>query len=126
MKAKLTLGLLVVLTAIVLFGMLDKRTKEEITIVAFYMRYACGDGNIDMKVKSVDNSSYKFVVEKDIAPVTNFLNQGSLIDFVNEKTLLWQKGQAGEYLENFTLVGHLKNYKENTDCESAIQLLLTK
>ncbi|HEU5290669.1 MAG TPA: hypothetical protein VFU05_08520 [Cyclobacteriaceae bacterium] len=126
MKTKFTLGLLVILTMIVSFGLIKKGTKDEITIVAFYMQYACGDDNIDMKVKSVDNSDFKFLIDKDIAPTTNFLTQGALIDFVNDKTLMWQKGQAGEYLESFTLVGHIKDSKDDTDCAIATEFVVDK
>lgn len=126
MKTKIALGLLVVLTGIVLFGLIKKGTKDEITIVAFYMQYACGDDNIDMKVKSVNNSNYQFAIDKDIAPVTNFLTQGTLIDFVKDKTLMWQQGQAGEYLETFILVGHLKDSKDHTDCASAMEFVVDR
>ena len=125
MKAKILLGLLVILTTIVSFGLIKKRTKDEITIVAYYMQYACGGDNIDMKVKSVNNSNYKFLIDKD-APTTNFLTQGTLIDFVNDKTLMWQKGQAGEYLESFTLVGHIRDSNDDTDCATATEFVVDK
>ncbi len=126
MKTKITLGVMVILTTIASFGLIGKRTKDEITIVAFYMQYACGDDNIDMKVKSADNPNFKFLIDKDIAPTTNFLTQGTLIDFVNDKTLMWQKGQAGEYLETFMLIGYIKDKKNDTDCSTATEFVVDK
>ena len=126
MRTKITIGLLIILTTIVSFGLIGKRTKDKITIVAFYMQYSCGDDNIDMKVKSVDNLDFKFLIDKDIAPTTNFLTQGTLIDFVHNQTLMWQKGQTGEYLESFILVGHIKDLKDDTDCATVTEFVVDK
>lgn len=126
MSKKAVLGFLVILTIIISIGLIKKETKEEITIVAFYNQYACGDDNIDMKVERVNNSNYKFLIDKDISPTTNFLTQGTLIDFVNEKTLVWQKGHAGKYLQSFTLVGHLKEAENKTDCTTAAEFSVDK
>ena len=38
-------------------------------IVAQYIQYACGDWNDDMKVISVNDSSFNFLINKDIDPL---------------------------------------------------------
>ena len=126
METKIVIGLLLILTLVVSLGVINNKPKEKVTIVAFYNQYACGDDNIYMKVKSVDNPHYQFVVDKDVAPLTNFFTQRSLIDFVKDKTLQWQQGQAGEYLDNFILIGHFKDSKEDTECSSAREFVVNK
>lgn len=43
--------------------------KEPVTIEAFFMQYACGDENDDMKVHLVQDTLYNFLLEKDIDPL---------------------------------------------------------
>jgi hypothetical protein len=126
MKLKAGLGILFILTLVVSFTLIKNKTADRVTITAFYNQYACGDDNIDMKVQSVDNPHYKFILDKDIAPVTNVFDQSSLIDFVAEKTLLWQKGKAGEYLESFTLVGHFRDSEAKTECSATKDFVVDK
>jgi hypothetical protein len=125
MKTKIGLGFLLILILAVSLKVIGSGT-DTITIVAYYNQYACGDGNIDMKVQRVDDVTYKFIIDNDIAPVTNFFTQSALIGFVNEKTLMWQKGQAGEYLESFTLVGHLGETQTDTECSSPEEFVVDK
>ena len=103
-----------------------RNTVETIIIKAYYMQYACGDDNIDMNVISVENRNYNFVLKKDISPKTNFLSQHRLIDFIDTKTLKWQRGEAGDYLQDFTLIGHLKNNDVKVDCSAPMTFYVDK
>jgi len=50
----------------------DTFNNSPITIRAHYMQYACGENNDDMKILNVADSSYNFILGKDIDP--EFLN----------------------------------------------------
>ena len=51
---------------------IDKLNENPITIEARFMQYACGDWNDDMNIQSVNDSTYNFIIGKDIDP--EFLN----------------------------------------------------
>lgn len=46
----------------------NQRGAHLIQIEATFMQYACGDNNDDMKVKSVSDSTFNFIVGEDIDP----------------------------------------------------------
>lgn len=73
--------------------------KEPITIEAYFMQYACGDWNDDMKVNLVQDTSYNFLLEKDIDPL--IFNGQSEINgwFYNNKTEAFRM--------NFRLSGYI-------------------
>ena len=42
---------------------------EPIKLEAYFMQYACGDWNDDMRIISVQDTTYSFLLEKDIDPL---------------------------------------------------------
>ena len=63
----------------------EKMNEIPITIEAIYMQYACGLDNDDMMVNSVRDTTYEFLVGKDIDPL--FLDgKKELSDFFYDNT----------------------------------------
>ena len=90
------------------------KRSAQIEIKAYYMRYACGDDNIDMKVQWVNDTTYNYLIETDVAPETKAFNQNKLIDWVDSKTSAYLQGKE-KYLNNFTLVGRVVNSSGGCD-----------
>jgi len=65
---------------------LDKLNETPMTIEARYMQYACGDWNDDMQILKVTDTTYNFLLGKDVD--TEFLNGESEISewFFNNET----------------------------------------
>lgn len=93
--------------------------EKLVTIEAHYMQYACGDGNIDMNVISVDNKKYNTTLRKDISPETTLFTQEKLIQFVTDKTYRWQTHEEGS-LKDFTLIGRFESRSSTSDCQTAL------
>ena len=59
----------ILLFAMVGCNRIDKLNEKPISIEAYFMQYACGDWNDDMNIRSASDSSYNFLVGKDIDPI---------------------------------------------------------
>lgn len=83
---KLSYKILFVVFVLASCNRIDKLNDEPITVEAHYMQYACGDRNDDMKIQSVSDSTYNFIIGKDIDP--EFYNGENEISawFFNNKT----------------------------------------
>lgn len=60
--------------------------KHVFTVQALFMQYACGDGADEMKVLSVSDSTYGFLVGQDIDPYINAENTNLKDYFYDNKT----------------------------------------
>ncbi|WP_299126035.1 hypothetical protein [uncultured Tenacibaculum sp.] len=85
---KVSYNILLIVLALVSCNRINKLNEKPITIEARFMQYACGDWNDDMNIQSVTDSSYNFILGKDIDP--EFLNgeneiRGWLYDNKSEK-----------------------------------------
>jgi hypothetical protein len=80
--------------------------EEKITVTAYYMKYACGDCSVDMKVQAVDNPKYNFIIGQDIFPTPKTKRFEELCDFIGS---IGNESSTGpDYIEeSFTLIGHL-------------------
>lgn len=64
---------------------ISRRTNKQISIEATFMQYACGDWNVDMNVRKVNDSAYSEYIGRDIDPHTR--NSYKLKDyFYDNKT----------------------------------------
>ncbi len=61
---KLMIGALILASC----NRIDKLNENPITIDAHFMQYACGDGNDDMSILKVSDTTYNFILGKDIDP----------------------------------------------------------
>jgi hypothetical protein len=85
----------------------NRQYADKITITAYYMRYACGDCSVDMKVKTVDNKDYKFIIGQDVFPTPETKKFDQLCDFIDESV---SSTDPDHYDESFTLVGYLHKH----------------
>jgi hypothetical protein len=80
--------------------------REKITVTANYMKYACGDCSVDMKVKTVDNPKYNFIIGQDIFPKPKTKKFEELCDFIG--SIGYESSTGPDYIEeSFTLIGYL-------------------
>lgn len=83
--------------------------EEKITVTAYYMKYACGDCSIDMRVKSVDHPKFNFIIGQDIFPIPKTKKHEELCDFIG--SVGHESSTGPDYIEeSFTLIGHLHKY----------------
>ncbi|MGB0862353.1 MAG: hypothetical protein ACPGXZ_05510 [Saprospiraceae bacterium] len=75
--------------------------EEPISIEARYMRYACGDWNDDMQVKSVSDSAYSILVGQDIDPV--------FVSGMTELAELFNKNETEAFGFSFELTGYISS-----------------
>jgi len=73
--------------------------KKAFALQATFMQYACGDEADDMRVKSVSDTSYAFLVGQDIDPYLN-AETANLKDYFNNN-------KTGENGTTFSLKGYL-------------------
>ena len=79
---------------------------EKITVTAYYMKYACGDCSVDMKVQTVDNPKYNFIIGQDIFPTPKTKKFKELCDFIG--SIGYESSTEPDYIEeSFILIGHL-------------------
>lgn len=79
---------------------------EKITVTAYYMKYACGDCAVDMKVQAVDNPKYNFIIGQDIFPTPKTKKIEELCDFIG--SIGYESSTGPDYIEeSFTLIGYL-------------------
>jgi len=94
---------------------------DKITVTAYYMKYACGDCSVDMKVQSVDNPKYSFIIDQDIFPTPKTKKFDELCDFIG--SIGHNSSTGPDYVEeSFTLIGHLHKHKHGFpifDCSEA-------
>lgn len=124
MKRQIAL-LLVIVSVITGVYFFKSQSTTNVTIEAYYMQYACGDDNIDMKVDKVDHADFQGLIDRDIAPFAGYFQQSDLVDFVNGSTLRYQTGKE-EYLQNFTIVGRIRSDKANAGCDNAVTIFVDK
>ena len=91
--------------------------KEPVTIEAYFMQYACGDENDDMKVNLVQDTTYNFLLEKDIDPL--IFNGQSIINgwFYTNKT--------EKYHMNFRLSGYISECAKSGCYKTAPKFWIT-
>lgn len=95
--------------------------EEKITVTAHYMKYACGECSVDMKVQSVDNPKYSFIIGQDIFPRPKSKKFEELCDFIG--SISFESSTGPDYIEeSFTLVGYLHKNSHGLpifDCSAA-------
>lgn len=110
------------ITALTYYGYYQWRQaqvyEDKITITARYLKYACGDCSLDMKVTSVADTNYQFLVGQEIFPVTQTRKDGILCDFISSSG--HKAATTPDYIEEvFTLTGYLHKYSRSlpfTNC----------
>lgn len=75
--------------------------EDTVQVRATYVKFACGDDNIDMKVNAVSDSSFYYLIGKNISPELNF-KQEALNEFVQGKL---EKNQA---TKDFLVIGYIR------------------
>ncbi len=87
-----------------------KSLGKPITIEATFMQYACGDENDDAKVEKVSDTSYHFLLGKDINPETE--NSIDPFDFKD----YFYDNRTDQYYMKYRLKGRLEiNSKSGCD-----------
>lgn len=81
--------------------------EEKITVIGYYMKYACGDCSIDLKVQAVDNPKFNFIIGQDIFPTPNTKEFEDLCNFIGSIGYESSLGRPDYIEESFTLIGHL-------------------
>jgi hypothetical protein len=61
----------------------NQQYKEKIQVGAVYMEYACGDCSLEMKVLSVNNNQYHFLIGEEIFPVPARSKSAELCAFIS-------------------------------------------
>lgn len=80
--------------------------EEKITVTAYYMKYACGDCSVDMKVQTVDNPKYNFIIGQDIFPTPKTKKFEELCDYIG--SIGYKSSTEPDYVqESFKLTGYL-------------------
>ena len=104
-----------VLTAFIGLVVVSCATDQQkvISVKADYMLYACGDNNFEMKVSHVSDSTFNFLIDQDVTPVSSSFWNDTLYGFIDDKNLKYQLGEE-KYLLQFEMLGYLKN--EIGDC----------
>jgi hypothetical protein len=87
-----------------------QRYDDRITITAWYMKYACGDCTLDMKVESVDNSNYRFIVGKEIFPHASSAPSGTLCDYIGQQSFENSLSSPDAVEKPFIITGYLHKY----------------
>lgn len=85
------------------FGFLEKRST--IQVKAHYIEYACGDDNIDMRVREVSNSDFNHLIGKTISPELLIKNE-RLKKLITTKVKSPLAKQAS--LNEFTIEGYIR------------------
>lgn len=84
---------------------------KPITLEAYFMQYACGSDNDDMKINLVEDTSYNFLLEKDIDPL---LFEGS-----SEINNWFYHNKTEEYHMSFRLKGYVSKCAKS-GCEGTV------
>jgi hypothetical protein len=74
-----------------------------IQVRGYYIPFACGDDNIDLKVTAVSDSSFYYLIGKTVSPEGTF-SQTKLTGVINDKL---QKTKANEG-DEFIMLGYLR------------------
>jgi hypothetical protein len=100
----------VLLFVIIFYGYFKWRQtrtyEEKITVTAYYMKYACGDCSLEMKVQAVNNKNYKFIIGKEIFPTPKTKRFEELCDYISSIGFETSNG-PNSIEESFFLIGHL-------------------
>lgn len=115
---KISFKILLVALALISCNRIDKLNEKPITVEARFMQYACGDWNDDMKVQKASDSTYRFLVGKDIDP--EFLNGESEISgwLYDNKTV--------EFGMTYKLTGFISSCAESGYDMGAPKFLITE
>ncbi len=60
----------------------SQKYPDKLIVEANYLFYACGDCTLDMKIKSVNNKNFEFVIGKEIYPKSEFKSNTELCDYI--------------------------------------------
>ena len=87
----------------------NRKYEDKITVTAFYMQYACGDCSLDMRVETVSNSKYNFIIGHDILPTPSLKKLDELCNYISDKT--YRAMATDSTAKAFTLTGYLHKNK---------------
>ena len=87
----------------------NQKYPDRVTIVAYYMQYACGDCSLDMKVQRIDNKKYQFIVDRDVFPKPGTKLSYELCSFIADMNMRYQSG-IDSSMKSFTIIGKLHKY----------------
>jgi len=92
-----------------------KFDNREIVVEAYFMQYACGPWNDDLKVLTVNDTSYRDMVDRDIDP--------EFVDGTEELRDLFLEHGSPETGMTFRLTGRVSE-KSNAGCDDASRKFL--
>lgn len=85
---------------------------DKLTLTATYMKYACGDCSVDMKVNRVNDARYRFIIGKDVFPIPEHGSFYDLCDYVSYISFN-SSTQPDDTGQPFILVGRLHKYSHD-------------
>lgn len=91
------------------YGCKERMNQNPITIEAVFMQYACGDWNDDMKVNKVNDTSFNFLIGKDIDPL--------FINGENEISGWLYDNKTDKYGMEYRLIGYISKTAKD-GCEN--------
>ncbi len=78
---------------------------ETIQVKAQFVKFNCGDTNIDMKVMAISDSSFYYLIGKTISPELTF-KQGKLDEFVSSRVKFSQTNK--QEMNDFLVEGNIR------------------
>jgi hypothetical protein len=106
----ITTIVLVVTVMLYLKWRISQRYNEKIVVYAVQMNHQCGDCSPSMKVLSVMDEQFSFLVQTEIWPITRRNNDGKLCEFINRANDISSFNETDTGLL-YTLVGSLHRYQ---------------
>lgn len=85
--------------------------KDAIQVGAVYMKYACGECSVEMKVLSVNNPKYHFMIGEEIFPVPAGSESADLCAFISTANYQSAYNEKDTGLQ-FSIAGRLHRFKE--------------
>jgi hypothetical protein len=85
--------------------------KEAIQVGAVYMKYACGECSVEMKVLSVNNTQYHFIIGEEIFPVPSGSKSAELCAFISNANYQSAFNEKDTGLQ-FSIAGRLHRFKD--------------
>ncbi len=111
---KILLFSLPMLLAFALIYLIFLRPKQlysdHLQIGAVYMKYACGDCSLEMKVLSVNSSQYHFILQEEIFPLSVNDKADELCTYISNANYNTAFNEKDTGLQ-FTIAGRLHKYK---------------
>ena len=106
---------MILVTALMLFAIfINWRSRqqydEKLKLTAVHMKYVCGNCSPELKVLTVNEKKFDFIIRDNIWPVTNELEEDQLCQFINaaNDNTTFNETDTGLL---FTVAGKLHRYK---------------